>query len=698
MLSKSGFKPVLALVVLLITALACGFGGEDPTPTPEPANTAVPATEEPTAEPTEAPEPTATADPTAGFESFTSDESGVTVGYPADWAIEDLFFVSLASSEALLEDTEGMTEGGVMLIFTAPSSDYESSDPLEIINQAAGDITGEDPDATVSEPESLSINGQEAARVTVDTVADDGTPLQALVYVIVSGDRVATVFGATPDASEAEYLPVIEAIAGTVEVFEPVVAAEPETEPETEVVVEPPVEQVEIRQWASSAVASSEYSNPGWAAIQATGERDTVECGDYSTAWASSASDGFDTLELTYDIPVNPTQVNIAQTHSPNQVVLVELLDTNGVYHEVYSGEPSIVDCPYDMVVTVTGADYQAVGVRVTVDQSILGTSWNEIDAVELVGLASSDVAVTPDTNEEPAVAAEVPAGFLWRAGGESGIFEGEFAALGGMDTDAAGNLYIADNTHGIYVYDSAGNELNVIDHSDFNNTTDVKVGPDGNLYVADWAANSVFVVSPDGAVITSFGGEGTEPGLFGTFSPGALAVGPDGRVYVHDENEDAAGEDYERIQIFAPDGTFQSAFNIEEDFFALSGMDFGPDGNLYLVGFIGDGILQYDANGNLLGKLGVDALDFTGPQGLFIDNAGNFYVSTWSETPIIKLDPAGNLLATFGYEAEDDAAPWGEGGFYQAGGIAGLGDGSVIFVTDWSGDFAFITAFSYVE
>jgi hypothetical protein len=33
-------------------------------------------------------------------------------------------------------------------------------------------------------------------------------------------------------------------------------------------------------------------------------------------------------------------------------------------------------------------ADYQAVGVRITIDQSVLDISYNEIDAVELVGVS----------------------------------------------------------------------------------------------------------------------------------------------------------------------------------------------------------------------------------------------------------------------------------------------------------------------
>ena len=530
-----------------------------------------------------------------------------------------------------------------------------------------------------------------AAKIQVTGPADDGTPLKVTLYVIVNGDRVATIIGATPEASEAAYAPVIEAVAGTVEVFEPTVV-----EVEDPVVEGPEVEMVQVNQWASSAVASSEFSNPSWAAFQATGERDTWECGDFGTAWAAESSDTVEWLELSYDVPVYPTRVFIHQTYSPDQIVLVELIDTEGNYHEIASRVPEETGCPLVTALTLHDIEYMAVGVRITIDQSILGTSWNEIDAVELVGMVPGDV--TPPTQEEAAVPGEIPAGFLWRAGGESGIFDGEFAALGGMDTDGLGIVYIADNTHGVYVYDVAGNELDVIDHDAFNNTTDVKVAPNGNLIVADWAANMIFVLSPTGDILSEIGGEGTDPGLFGTFSPGAVAVGPDGRIYAHDDNEDSAGEDYERIQIFSEDGTFQSAFTIEEDFFSLSGMDFGPDGNLYLVGFIGDAILKYSPDGELLGSLGEEALDFTGPQGIFIDDAGNIYVSTWSETPIIKLDSEGNLLGTFGYEVEDNEVAWGEGGFYQPGGITGLSDGSVIFVTDWSGGFAFITAFSIVE
>jgi hypothetical protein len=80
--------------------------------------------------------------------------------------------------------------------------------------------------------------------------------------------------------------------------------------------------------------------------------------------------------------------VNIVQSYSPNQVLYVDLLDTDGEYHEIYLGEP--VDrsdsCPYTLSIPVEDADYLAVAVKITIDQSVLA-NWNEIDAVELVGI-----------------------------------------------------------------------------------------------------------------------------------------------------------------------------------------------------------------------------------------------------------------------------------------------------------------------
>ena len=68
---------------------------------------------------------------------------------------------------------------------------------------------------------------------------------------------------------------------------------------------------------------------------------------------------------------------------------MVELVDTEGTYHEVYTGEPENLwgECPYTLSILVW-VDYQTVGVKITIDQSVIDTTWNEIDAVELVGVS----------------------------------------------------------------------------------------------------------------------------------------------------------------------------------------------------------------------------------------------------------------------------------------------------------------------
>ncbi|MBI9050669.1 MAG: hypothetical protein JEZ00_14705 [Anaerolineaceae bacterium] len=151
---------------------------------------------------------------------------------------------------------------------------------------------------------------------------------------------------------------------------------------------------VEVSQWASAATASSEYGSSDWAAYQAVGQPDTSVCADEVTAWASQASDGVDWLEVTFDVPVNPTEIQILQTYSPSQVTEVVVYDMEGAEHNVYKAKPSNEsECPYTLSIKIKEAKYQTQRIRITVDQSVLGTSWNEIDAVQLTGMASAQAA-----------------------------------------------------------------------------------------------------------------------------------------------------------------------------------------------------------------------------------------------------------------------------------------------------------------
>lgn len=177
-----------------------------------------------------------------------------------------------------------------------------------------------------------------------------------------------------------------------------------------------------IEQWASRAEASSEYSGSRWSADQATGAPNTNDCGDFDTAWASQTSTGIDTLTVYFDAAVIAETVNIYQTYNPGAIVSVALIPQDGGQPiDVRGSADPGTDCPgifsLDVSLTDTGP---VVGVSIHLDQTITG-SWNEIDAVQLIGRsniegASAPVAV-PTSTPTP-----VPGGVLY-VGGQATVF-----------------------------------------------------------------------------------------------------------------------------------------------------------------------------------------------------------------------------------------------------------------------------------
>ncbi|MCC6905246.1 MAG: hypothetical protein IT326_05330, partial [Anaerolineae bacterium] len=140
-----------------------------------------------------------------------------------------------------------------------------------------------------------------------------------------------------------------------------------------------------LRQWAIAATASSEYGSDSWSAMQATGAPNTLECGDITTAWASGSGSGVDDLTLTYAVPVTATGIEIHQTYNPGSIVRVEVIDLNGAATEVYSAQPAAsAACPEVLQIAVQNVPTVNT-VKIYLDQSVIG-SWNEIDAVELIG------------------------------------------------------------------------------------------------------------------------------------------------------------------------------------------------------------------------------------------------------------------------------------------------------------------------
>lgn len=153
-------------------------------------------------------------------------------------------------------------------------------------------------------------------------------------------------------------------------------------------VSEPPVTPtpVKVAQWASAAKASSEFGFPDWSASQATGAPDVNACTSDSRAWASAHGSGLESLELTYAEPVYVTEVRIYQTWGRGALSRVLLVDEDGAAQLVWEGTDTADPCPGALIIPMPRMTYRAIGVRLELDESRTGF-WNEIDAVELVGV-----------------------------------------------------------------------------------------------------------------------------------------------------------------------------------------------------------------------------------------------------------------------------------------------------------------------
>ncbi|MFM8321423.1 MAG: hypothetical protein ACKOC5_10945 [Chloroflexota bacterium] len=478
---------------------------------------------------------------------------------------------------------------------------------------------------------------------------------------------------------------------------------------------------VELRQWAATAIAGSEYGSSDWSANQATGAPNVTACGDNVSAWAAAAADSQEWIELTFATPVQPSRLNIHLSYNPTFISRVELRDPQGAYHQIFAFEPrAYPECPTVFSIDIAETGFLAAAARITIDQAA-APSWVEIDAVELIGLgpAAQPAASTaaplraastqpPASTTQPAVSFPPPPGFLWRMGGEKAFdAHAQFAGLYGIDYDPLNDLlYAADGLYDVHVFDALsyieqaqGQHIGPFKHPEMRVPTDVKVDAQGSVYVAAWGSGKVLVFGPQGGGEPRlvFGERGAGDGQFGEFSPAALAVGLDGRIYVHDRNKDAQGVEYDRVLVFSPTGSWLQTISLPDASFKPAGMDTGPDGSLYMAGFIGSRVLKYSPDGQLLDELGEAAIRQAGggPRALAIDQVGSLYLALWSGG-ILKLDPQGQLLGQWGVPVKDGRAAWPEGGFFQPSGVAVTADGAQVFFTDTSAAQAYLTAFTF--
>ena len=141
-------------------------------------------------------------------------------------------------------------------------------------------------------------------------------------------------------------------------------------------------------QWATDAIASSQFGEEGFSAAQATGPSNTLVASDADTAWAAKETDGgIETLELTYDVPVKPAGVAIFESYNPGAITTIEAYDSeNDTWVAIYEGDAGPVEETYRVFAPeITPVEFVTTKIRLTLDTSTV-EGWNEIDAVQLFG------------------------------------------------------------------------------------------------------------------------------------------------------------------------------------------------------------------------------------------------------------------------------------------------------------------------
>ena len=140
--------------------------------------------------------------------------------------------------------------------------------------------------------------------------------------------------------------------------------------------------------YAASAEATSEIDPLTQGAVQAAGPPNTTECGDFATAWATKKPTDSAALTLLYPELVKPTGVIVYETFNPGFISRIDFMDIYGEFHTIYEGQPQVrAQCPFQLVVAIDNADYEGSRLVVYIDQTTSLGGWDQIDAVELIGI-----------------------------------------------------------------------------------------------------------------------------------------------------------------------------------------------------------------------------------------------------------------------------------------------------------------------
>lgn len=195
---------------------------------------------------------------------------------------------------------------------------------------------------------------------------------------------------------------------------------------------------------------------------------------------------------------------------------------------------------------------------------------------------------------------------------------DAEMEEPGDLVVDSQGNVYVLDPPTDSVVRFTAEGRFVTRFRETWRLFRPRGIGIDraDRLYIADTGGGRVMVVSTTGEVLASWGESGQGPGQFD--QPTDVAVGPDGQVYVADTFN-------RRIQWLDADGAYVGEWPIlQANTYDSPHLAVSPANVLYLTSPEEGQVLAYDLAGHFLGQI------FTRgkPVGIAADSQGRLYVT----------------------------------------------------------------------
>lgn len=136
---------------------------------------------------------------------------------------------------------------------------------------------------------------------------------------------------------------------------------------------------------AKPALGGPADARRAWGPEQATGAPDTLQAGDFRTAWASLEADaGPEWLVVDFPKEVEVAQVRVRETLGPGTIFMVSAILADGSEKILWHGTEPAAEAPVEMEFNPS-SQVRSRRIRIQLDTTLV-KGWNEIDAVELVG------------------------------------------------------------------------------------------------------------------------------------------------------------------------------------------------------------------------------------------------------------------------------------------------------------------------